>query len=78
MSDEIPTYGDAVQRLETIVSTLERGGMGLDETLKLYEEGAELLKLCKKELAAAEGKLNEMQLDEIESELGSETNDSNA
>lgn len=78
MSDEIPTYSDAVQRLETIVSTLERGGMGLDETLKLYEEGAELLKLCKKELAAAEGKLNEMQLDEIESELGSETNDSNA
>ncbi|MAI40713.1 MAG: exodeoxyribonuclease VII small subunit [Candidatus Poseidoniaceae archaeon] len=78
MSDEIPTYSDAVQRLETIVSTLERGGMGLDETLKLYEEGAELLKLCKKELAAAEGKLNEMQLDELESELGSETNDSNA
>ena len=78
MSDEIPTYSDAVQRLETIVTTLERGGMGLDETLKLYEEGAELLKLCKKELAAAEGKLNEMQLDEIESELGSETNDSNA
>ncbi|MAE79029.1 MAG: exodeoxyribonuclease VII small subunit [Candidatus Poseidoniales archaeon] len=78
MSDEKPTYSDAVQRLETIVSTLERGGMGLDETLKLYEEGAELLKLCKKELAAAEGKLNEMQLDELESELGSETNDSNA
>tara|TARA_Y100000287_G_C14092742_1_gene291169 strand:+ start:161 stop:397 length:237 start_codon:yes stop_codon:yes gene_type:complete len=78
MSDEKPTYSDAIQRLETIVSTLERGGMGLDETLKLYEEGAELLKLCKKELAAAEGKLNEMQLDELESELGSETNDSNA
>ena len=78
MSDEKPTYSDAIQRLETIVSTLERGGMGLDETLKLYEEGSELLKLCKKELAAAEGKLNEMQLDELESELGSETNDSNA
>lgn len=78
MSDEKPTYSDAIQRLETIVSTLERGGMGLDETLKLYEEGAELLKLCKKELAAAEGKLNEMQLDELESELGSETNDLNA
>ena len=46
--------------------------MGLDETLKLYEEGAELLKLCKSELAEAEGKLNELQLDEIESELQSE------
>lgn len=72
MSDKKPTYTEAVLRLETIVSTLERGGMGLDDTLKLYEEGAELLKLCKSELAEAEGKLNELQLDEIESELQSE------
>ena len=72
MSDEKPTYTEVVLRLEAIVSTLERGGMGLDETLKLYEEGAELLKLCKSELAEAEGKLNELQLDEIESELQSE------
>ena len=72
MSNDTPTYSEAVQRLETIVSTLERGGMGLDETLKLYEEGAELLTLCKQELTAAEGKLNELQLDEIETELDSE------
>ena len=69
MSDEIPTYSDAVQRLETIVSTLERGGMGLDETLKLYEEGAELLEFCQQELASAEGKLNEMRLSEVEDKL---------
>ena len=72
MREEKPTYTEAALRLEAIVSTLERGGMGLDETLKLYEEGAELLKLCKSELAEAEGKLNELQLDEIESELQSE------
>jgi exodeoxyribonuclease VII small subunit len=72
MSEEKPTSTEAALRLEAIVSTLERGGMGLDETLKLYEEGAELLKLCKSELAEAEGKLNELQLDEIESELQSE------
>ena len=58
-----------MQRLEAIVTTLERGGMGLDETLKLYEEGADLLRLCKTELSTAEGRLNELQLDEIESEL---------
>ena len=69
MSDEIPTYSDAVQRLETIVSTLERGGMGLDETLKLYEEGAELLEFCQQELASAEGKLNEMRLSDVEDKL---------
>lgn len=69
MSEKIPTYTEAMQRLETIVTTLERGGMGLDETLKLYEEGADLLRLCKTELSTAEGRLNELQLDEIESEL---------
>ena len=68
MSDKIPTYTEAVHRLET----LERGCMGLDETLKLYEEGAELLQLCKTELSAAEGRLNELQLDEIEAELQAE------
>ena len=26
MSNDTPTYSEAVQRLETIVSTLERGG----------------------------------------------------
>ena len=69
MKDKVPTYTEAMQRLEAIVTTLERGGMGLDETLKLYEEGADLLRLCKTELSTAEGRLNELQLDEIESEL---------
>ena len=69
MSDKTPTYTEAMQRLEAIVTTLERGGMGLDETLKLYEEGADLLRLCKTELSTAEGRLNELQLNEIESEL---------
>tara|TARA_B100000767_G_scaffold139089_1_gene131450 strand:- start:291 stop:515 length:225 start_codon:yes stop_codon:yes gene_type:complete len=72
MSEEKATYTEAMQRLEAIVTTLERGGMGLDETLKLYEEGADLLRLCKTELTTAEGRLNELQLDEIESELQAE------
>lgn len=69
MNDKVPTYTEAMQRLEAIVTTLERGGMGLDETLKLYEEGADLLRLCKTELSTAEGRLKELQLGEIESEL---------
>ena len=48
---------------------MERGGIPLDETLRLYEEGAKLLELCQQELAAAEGKLNEMKLADIESKL---------
>ena len=63
------TYDEAVIRLEEIVSLLERGGRGLDETLKLYEEGAKLLKQCQEDLKSAEGKLNELRLEDIEKEL---------
>ncbi len=65
MSEE-KTYSEAMQRLEEIVASLERGGKGLDETLQLYEEGAKLLKQCQEELKSAEGKLNELRLEDIE------------
>ena len=51
------------------MQSLERGGIPLDETLKLYEEGAMLLEFCQQELASAEGKLNEMRLTDIETKL---------
>ena len=60
------TYDEAVSRLEEIVASLERGGKGLDETLQLYEEGAVLLKQCQEYLKSAEGKLNELRLEDIE------------
>ncbi|DAC55488.1 MAG TPA: exodeoxyribonuclease VII small subunit [Candidatus Poseidoniaceae archaeon] len=62
-------YGKAIERLEEIVQALERGGIPLDETLKLYEEGAKLLDFCQQELASAEGKLNEMRLSDLEMKL---------
>ena len=62
-------YSKAVERLEEIVQSLERGGIPLDETVKLYEEGAMLLEFCQQELASAEGKLNEMRLTDIETKL---------
>tara|TARA_B100000927_G_C16437130_1_gene458112 strand:+ start:128 stop:340 length:213 start_codon:yes stop_codon:yes gene_type:complete len=68
MTEEI-NYSNAIERLEEIVQALERGGITLDETLALYEEGAKLLEFCQQELANAEGKLNEMRLSDIESKL---------
>ena len=62
-------YSKAIERLEEIVQALERGGIPLDETLKLYDEGAKLLNYCQQELASAEGKLNEMRLSDIEMKL---------
>ena len=66
MSEEQQTYDEAVQRLEAIVTQLERGGKNLDETLAMFEEGTALLKRCQQELAEAEGRLAELRLDEAE------------
>lgn len=66
MSEEQQTYDEAVQRLESIVTQLERGGKNLDETLAMFEEGTTLLKRCQQELAEAEGRLAELRLDEAE------------
>ena len=63
------TYDEAVIRLEEIVTLLERGGKGLDETLLLYEEGSVLLKQCQEDLKSAEGKLSELRLEDFEKEL---------
>jgi exodeoxyribonuclease VII small subunit len=60
------TYAEAMERLEEIVAALEAGGTDLDETLKLFEEGSNLLKECQKELAEAEGKIETLRLEDIE------------
>ena len=60
------TYAEGMKRLEEIVAALEAGGTDLDETLKLFEEGSNLLKECQKELAEAEGKIETLRLEDIE------------
>ena len=60
------TYAEAMERLEELVAALEAGGTDLDETLKLFEEGYNLLKECQKELAEAEGKIETLRLEDIE------------
>ena len=60
------TYAEAMKRLEEIVAALEAGGTDLDETLKLFEEGSNLLKECQKELASVEGKIETLRLEDIE------------
>ena len=51
------TYEEAMQKLEQIVSRLESGEATLDESLKLFEEGAKLAAFCSKALDAAEQKI---------------------
>lgn len=50
-------FEQAMARLETIVSELERGDLPLDESLKIFEEGIKLSKSCLKMLDEAERKV---------------------
>ncbi len=50
-------FEDAMARLETIVSELERGDLPLDESLKIFEEGVRLSKTCLKMLDDTERKV---------------------
>lgn len=51
------TYEEAMQKLEQIVARLESGEASLDESLKLFEEGAKLAAFCSKALDTAEQKI---------------------
>ena len=52
------SFEEAMGRLEAIVAQLEKGECGLDQSLKLFEEGAKLLRECTKELDEAEQKVS--------------------
>ena len=43
--------------LESVVERLEQGDLSLEESVQLFEEGMKLSEACKKELEAAEGKI---------------------
>ena len=50
-------FEDSLQRLETIVTELEKGDVALDRALELFDEGMKLSGSCRKELEEAEGKV---------------------
>ena len=64
---ETKTFAETLKELEAIVAELERGGVDLDKTLTMFEQGTELLKQCKNHLEEAEGKIRELSLDGNES-----------
>ncbi len=54
MNEKNMTFEQSMQRLEQIVRTLERGEAQLDDSLKLFQEGTELVRACGKLLDDAE------------------------
>ena len=58
MAVKKPSFEEALGRLVEIVGLLEQGECGLDQSLKLFEEGARLAGQCEEMLDKAEQKVN--------------------
>ena len=54
MKQESKTFEDNMNRLEQIVRLMERGEVPLEESLKLFREGTELVERCGKLLDDAQ------------------------
>lgn len=73
-------FEEQLMALESVVEKLERGELSLDESVHLFEEGVKLSNACKKELEAAEGRIqvlveqgrNAMRVVDLDVETGSE------
>ncbi len=54
MSKKSKTFEESMARLEQIVRGLEQGNVALEESLKLFQEGTELVRSCSQLLDDAE------------------------
>ena len=54
MSKKNKTFEESMMRLEQIVRAMERGDVALEESLKLFQEGTELVRSCQKLLDDAQ------------------------
>ncbi|MEZ5674187.1 Exodeoxyribonuclease VII small subunit [Thalassovita litoralis] len=57
------SFEEAMTELEKVVGALERGDVALEDSIKLYERGAELKKRCEAKLKEAEEKVAAITLD---------------
>ena len=54
MNQNNMTFEQSMQRLEQIVRAMERGDVALEESLKLFQEGTELVRNCNQLLGEAQ------------------------
>jgi len=53
-----PGFEEALARLESIVKNLEDGDLQLEESLRLFEEGISLTRLCAAKLEEAQRRID--------------------
>lgn len=54
MNSANKTFEESMTRLEQIVRAMERGDVALEESLKMFQEGTELVRSCQKILDEAQ------------------------
>ena len=63
MSEPKMSFENNMQRLEQIVRALERGDVPLDESLKLFQEGTDLVRTCQNMLDNAKQQVQKVLTD---------------
>ena len=53
-----------LKKLELIVEKLESGDIGLEESVKLYEEGMKIKKICDKKLKDIEMQIKKIKIED--------------
>ena len=53
-----------LKKLEVIVDKLESGDIGLEESVKLYEEGMRIKKICDKKLTDIEMQIKKIKIED--------------
>ncbi len=60
MEEQTLTFEQAMNKLQAILERLEAGEETLDDSIKLFEEGAKLSSFCYDKLKTAEQKINQI------------------
>lgn len=63
------TFESAAERLEKVVELLDDPKTSLDDSLKLYAEGIELVRICNKMLDEAELKITVLGAESLEDKI---------
>jgi len=61
-----PSFAEQLERIEEIVRRLETEELDLDEALRLFEDGVERLRAARERLSAAEAKVKQIRIDDLD------------
>jgi exodeoxyribonuclease VII small subunit len=56
-------FEEALRQLEVLVESLDSGGLDLEQSLRVYEQGMRLVRVCSDRLSAAELRVRQLDAD---------------